>query len=362
MNQVVLIGNGFDLAHGLKTSYMDFLLWYLRNIGEEIEKNKFYEDDIIKIVYEERRELNSSFFQPLPAPDFEKGQLSGSPKMILENLKLKKYKRIFKSQFIGELFQNINDSNWVDIEYQYFSYLIRLYKAQLDVKLKNNYHLMLLELNKSYNEIINQLERYLNTINVNQDAKTKEDIHSHFAKIKENSNVLQNEKTLIVNFNYTNTVNKYFDQNDNVEIIQIHGALNDDKNPIVFGYGDEADKYYDDIEKLNDNEYLRFMKSFGYAKTSNYQDVIKFLSSTNYEVHIMGHSCGLSDRLLLKRIFENKYCYKINIYYYEITENESDYINKYMDISRHFSIDKKEIMRERITTKNHSLPLVKYSI
>ena len=29
MNRLVLIGNGFDLAHGLKTSYKDFIDWYL---------------------------------------------------------------------------------------------------------------------------------------------------------------------------------------------------------------------------------------------------------------------------------------------------------------------------------------------
>ncbi len=28
MNRLILIGNGFDLAHGLKTSYADFIDWY----------------------------------------------------------------------------------------------------------------------------------------------------------------------------------------------------------------------------------------------------------------------------------------------------------------------------------------------
>lgn len=28
MNRLVIIGNGFDLAHGLKTSYKDFINWY----------------------------------------------------------------------------------------------------------------------------------------------------------------------------------------------------------------------------------------------------------------------------------------------------------------------------------------------
>ena len=28
MNRLVFIGNGFDMAHVLKTSYMDFINWY----------------------------------------------------------------------------------------------------------------------------------------------------------------------------------------------------------------------------------------------------------------------------------------------------------------------------------------------
>ena len=28
MNRLVIIGNGFDIAHGLKTSYTDFINWY----------------------------------------------------------------------------------------------------------------------------------------------------------------------------------------------------------------------------------------------------------------------------------------------------------------------------------------------
>jgi hypothetical protein len=30
MNRLIIIGNGFDLAHGIKTSYHDFILDYLK--------------------------------------------------------------------------------------------------------------------------------------------------------------------------------------------------------------------------------------------------------------------------------------------------------------------------------------------
>lgn len=36
MNRIILVGNGFDLAHGLKTKYEDFVLWYLKTW---VEKN-----------------------------------------------------------------------------------------------------------------------------------------------------------------------------------------------------------------------------------------------------------------------------------------------------------------------------------
>ena len=35
MNRIVLIGNGFDLAHGLKTSYKNFIDWYWKDWGGE---------------------------------------------------------------------------------------------------------------------------------------------------------------------------------------------------------------------------------------------------------------------------------------------------------------------------------------
>ncbi|MBE7661152.1 AbiH family protein [Tenacibaculum finnmarkense] len=39
-NLIVIIGNGFDLAHGLKTSYNDFANYYLEEIIlNEITKN-----------------------------------------------------------------------------------------------------------------------------------------------------------------------------------------------------------------------------------------------------------------------------------------------------------------------------------
>ena len=62
MNRIILVGNGFDLAHGLKSSYNDFVLDLLKQkINQAVQeglKNNFtshkqgyYYDDILLSVY-----------------------------------------------------------------------------------------------------------------------------------------------------------------------------------------------------------------------------------------------------------------------------------------------------------------------
>lgn len=43
MNRIILIGNGFDLAHGLPTRYEDFINWYWERRLQKLETNKTIE-------------------------------------------------------------------------------------------------------------------------------------------------------------------------------------------------------------------------------------------------------------------------------------------------------------------------------
>ncbi len=64
----------------------------------------------------------------------------------------------------------------------------------------------------------------------------------------------------------------------------------------------------------------------------------------------MGHSCGLSDRVLLSTIFEHDNCKKIRICFYGDPQGQNDYTSKTYQISRHFN--NKALMRERIIPFN----------
>jgi hypothetical protein len=54
MNRLIIIGNGFDLAHGLKTDYNSFIVWYLKKcFAKALNGNSGsyeYNDKLIGII------------------------------------------------------------------------------------------------------------------------------------------------------------------------------------------------------------------------------------------------------------------------------------------------------------------------
>lgn len=154
----------------------------------------------------------------------------------------------------------------------------------------------------------------------------------------------------ILNFNYTDTATLY---NKNmlseIEINHIHGKLKSATNPIIFGYGDERGEEYKKIELLDDNAYFDHIKSFAYLNTSNYINILKFIDSQEYDVVIIGHSCGLTDRTLLNTIFEHSNCKSIEPIYHKYQKGEDNYQNIVRNISRSFK-DKAK-MRKIIVDK-----------
>lgn len=348
MNDLYLIGNGFDLAHGLKTSYNDFLLWYLK---ESIGKAELYtiEDDLLKIDGQ-----NSSFVP------------SGSPTipLLLEHSSRSGMKIKYKHDFFKKIVDNYRDYKWVDIEYEYYMALVDLYKGLDSGKLiKESIIVQLMELNKCFDSIKKKLVEYLAGLEISQKI-----VHKQIEQILreneegEKQSASENSYKLFVNFNYTSTIKLYDNDliyKDKLEVVNIHGKLNDEDNPEIFGYGDEMDPHYDKIENLNNNNFLKNIKSFGYLRTNNYQRVNSFIEGDGkgFTVKVLGHSCGLSDRILLNTIFEHPNCQAIKIYYYQKSETENDYFEKTQEISRHFRASMKGKMREKIIPFEKSIPM-----
>ena len=353
MNRLVLIGNGFDLSHKLKTSYNDFLFYYLKKILNDFFSNLSYEGKLI--------ELHS------------KSSINGFPKMetlddlinILNDLKSKRDSYIsikYKSQFFQEIIKSFQHNKWVDLENQYFSYLLKMSNAS------SNLVDDLSKLNQEFEHLKIELENYLREVVISDNpiqnpAKFDfllEDIPDDQLIDSKPFYPTSIENIHVLNFNYTPTFNVYaqhLNTKKNTTINFIHGELNNPDNPIIFGFGDEHNDEYKKFENKKENQLFEHIKSFKYLRTSNYQDLIRFIDGNEFQVCIMGHSCGLSDRTMLKEIFEHKNCKSILIHYHKwgSDTHENDYVNKTYEISRHFT--DKGMMRKKVVSFEKSKPL-----
>ena len=162
-------------------------------------------------------------------------------------------------------------------------------------------------------------------------------------------------ETLILNFNYTSTAERLYIEKQ-YEVINIHGQLNNERNPIIFGYGDELDDDYKRIEKLQDNDFLENIKSVRYHETGCYRQLLGFIESEPYQVITMGHSCGNSDRTLLNTLFEHRNCISVKVYYHQREDGTDDYSQLIRNLSRNFN--DKAAMRDKVVNKEFCLPLV----
>jgi hypothetical protein len=165
-------------------------------------------------------------------------------------------KKIISNEFLGNLFGN-EHNNWFDIENAYFRQLV-IYK---------NFHLSnktspiigkIIKLNEEFDYVKNSLVDYLKTIEI----KSNQETTSFFYRLIKDKLV---ENIYIINFNYTKTINQYFERFHsvkNISINNIHGSLNS-KN-IIFGYGNDQDQEYQEIKNLEINPFLKYFKTFEY--------------------------------------------------------------------------------------------------
>ena len=166
---------------------------------------------------------------------------------------------------------------------------------------------------------------------------------------------MEADNIMLLSFNYTKTASLYISEKEEYFTVNyIHGKLETPES-VIFGYGDELDEKYKQLQNLNDNECLKNVKSIKYLEADNYRKVLQFIEFVPFQVCIMGHSCGNSDRTLLNTIFEHKNCVSIKPYYHKRSDGSDNYIEIVQNISRNFKDPK--LMRDRVVNKEYCEPL-----
>lgn len=169
MNRIILIGNGFDLAHGMKTSYKDFITNFWKTKGKEVVDNdKPHDCDFINI----NKKVDGN---PNDLECFED---------FLTLNERCDVKVRFKNDLIKELSSNSHlKSFWVDIENEYYSRLKSISHKERNDDAKSE----LEKLHKEFDQIKNELTKYLkqqqvkfNADETNESKQIKDAIRSKF--------------------------------------------------------------------------------------------------------------------------------------------------------------------------------------
>lgn len=381
-NHLIILGNGFDLAHGLKTSYADFIR---AMILDNYKTEKEYSDNPFYLLYFDR------FNPPRTFPKY----YNATNKELLELYLFDVGEEVNYSSFLKNLLYDFFDKGWVDLEEAYFRELGR-WKDERE---------KIVALNKVMEALAVSLEQYLIQVGA-EECECNDFIARHFYfmaggdissrlslrslskevdKLKVPTKFKEEiEKTIqgyqrerreikVLNFNYTNTIGNYIAQKTGFasrvsdrQVINIHGKLGEGN--LILGYGDEASDLYKELENANDNELTKYFKSFYYAQSEQYRDLFAFLDSGEFRVHLMGHSCGLSDRVLLSAIFQHTNLEAVKLYYHDKGNGTDDFLERTQNISRHFKdkhrfrlklLPKKNKAKKGVVNTNYSVPLVK---
>ena len=402
MNRLILVGNGFDKAHDLKTSYEDFIDWYWdkRVQGFRDCRSNVSEDILCRFEIHTSETWNTYYLTHLVFP-----KVSG--KEVVNNLSKSKSFTVQKLGFFKRICDRIEGKKWLDIENEYYV-LLKVFSLvnnkPEEVKKLNEQlqfiqdllieYLCSLEQPKMFNEIYNKIyspidlkdlsiDYFYHGFNefleycLKQDKAFWEHKLIHYGKnpigsgymfdiadyksLPETNKIpdlfLLPDNVMLLTFNYTNTTDLY-NRNNITQITHIHGTVSD-KDSVIFGYGDELDDSFSTLLNLGDNECLSFIKSYKYLDATNYRNTLAFLDSGPFQVFIFGHSCGNSDRTLLNTIFEHKNCISIKPYFHKKGDSDN-YRELIQNISRNFTDMK--LMRDRVVNKTYCEPLVKSNV
>lgn len=344
---ILIIGNGFDLAHELPTSYKDFL--YFLDVFQQkykklnIDNNRYSYSNISH--NDNLDKLNNNL------QEFIK-------KMKQDNLLDELYKLSSCNIWFDHFFEHMCKSkskgvNWIDFECEItniiksLEYLKNFNETNLKLELnnrkspsndptcsfannfiKNLYSAFRLykkgqlesealktdskktrftedsfcnnEAKKIIKILIDELNNLIRCLEIYLDYIIDMPVYTKLSDINKIGKIDK-----VLSFNYTTTFEKIYDVNHQIEYDYIHGKANVHNsiksNNMVLG----IDEYLTDDEKNKKLDFIQFKKYFQriFKKTGClYKTWIEDINSKSFEIFIYGHSLDVTDKDILKEL------------------------------------------------------------
>ncbi|MCX4268533.1 MAG: bacteriophage abortive infection AbiH family protein [Lachnospiraceae bacterium] len=319
---ILVIGNGFDLAHGLPTRYIDFLEWtkkeynLLKDDSHRLEienciNNNFwinyflshslykkenwidFENEILKVIKQLDEDMlytHSGLYSFIPVVP---------SKIIVEN----NDKYFFYDHVIGEKPERITYKNIIDMLYNDLNRLIRALEIYL--------------------------YEYVDNIEIKKKLKDIDNIYIDY----------------ILSFNYTNTFKKCYDKEERIIYDYIHGKINIkntiDTNNMVLGIEEYLPenrknkaveliafkKFYQRIYKKTGCQYKKWVNTIKHQWENLSKSEKKEITNNIYNgyfrnknrfihnLYIFGHSLDVTDGDVLRDLILNDNVYTTIFYH-----------------------------------------------
>lgn len=340
---ILIIGNGFDLAHGLKTSYKHFLdfckeqnnkripmavnygttfidnIWLRHFLMREKQLGNTWidlEQEIYKVIKNVSFSIN---YLSSNKPNFRFPALFSIKKDILEFY----FNKMFDYMKPVNNMQTIGKKGYIEIETNVFSCLY--------YHIENSDGLIHL-LYDQLREFTKVFEQYL--------------INEVMAKlVRDDKYILTlptgNTKLYVLSFNYTDTCFKLYDHSRNpyteysIETIFVHGKAEYDSNSKLV-LGTKSFKASNNPKTISSqfNIFQKHNQRHKYNTIEPYQDLLKGIKLQKDEsviFYVLGHSLDETDHNILKHVFSANKDAMIRIYYHD-EESQERLINNITDI------------------------------
>ena len=361
--KILLIGNGFDLAHGLPTSYSYFL-----DFCDKVEKIFTFQHRLTEMVY--KRKFLDDW-------NIDKS---------IKNKLLEWYKKspTNHDELLIELNDNIRDNiwinyflekrkqlgqNWIDFESEISTVIqvfecVREHVERRKLMVNTGIEYKTAELARDFvdfaiksdkenlqsmysilteglidSNFITYLDAFIEKMNINLDKliRALEIYISEFInKIEvsqKNDDIKDINPDCVLSFNYSNTYERIYGQSNKIEYDYIHGKADITNNVNTCNLVLGIDEYLEECDRDNKLEFLPFKKFYPRifkSTDSSYMewvDEIRQNSEYPYELYIFGHSLDKTDKDVLELLICNDNV-QTKIYYHRKSNDDKKELGK----------------------------------
>lgn len=345
---ILIIGNGFDIAHGLPTTYVDFIKFmdmidFIRTSDlsvsefiaqkDNLESFKSLKENVAK-YFVEKIDYSSDLDCKISTYFLPKPYINELLQLSYDNVWIKYFSKNYnheKNTWAG--FES--DISKIVQEFEEIRTIINVYaegntgsfsKTSRDFlsclygnTFINEHHIVGIQWYRNIkNKMINDLNSLIRCFEIYLEDCVRN------IKIPELSlDILEAEIEKVLSFNYTDTFERVYNSSAfKSEICYIHGKSNLDQsheNNMVLG----IDEYLRNEEKNTNTEFIEFKKFFQriYKRTgSEYKkwlNEIKRFGHFNNVVYIFGHSLAITDKDILIEFLTCDYIQNVVIFYYD---------------------------------------------